>query len=327
MTLQFYYLSIYQFLKHYVMKSILRIVSISLLGLLSFSSVLGQVNDYFLNNPVWKLTSVCAVGYPCIQNDEYNYYVNGDTVINSLTYKKVFRKGWGYYQWFAGPPVGCSGSFSYIDSISYHFLRSDGKKIFMKLPQDTTDYLLYDFDLSIGDTLPVTWNNYATDVTVTAIDSFYYGNGYRKLFSLAGNTWAQYLIEGVGHSKGLFEPLNVPLECGFNLDCFSLNDSSYFPVLGPTCELTIGIPKIDEVISHSISPNPFTSFATITFERTLNNAMISIYNIYGEKVLSRSGIVDNKFIVERNNLSSGVYLFVVEQNGSTVSRGKLSIRD
>jgi Secretion system C-terminal sorting domain len=327
MILQFYYLSVNHTLKHYVMKLILRIVSISFLGLLSFSSAFAQINEYFLNNPVWKMTSVCAVGYPCIQNEEYNYYVNGDTVLNSLTYKKVFRKGQGNYQWFAGPPIGCSGSYSYVDTIPYRFLRSDGKKVFMKIFQDTTDYLLYNFDLSVGDTLPLTYNNYATDVTVTAIDSFYYGNGYRKLFSLAGNTWAQYLIEGVGHSKGLFEPLNVPLECGFNLECYSLNDSSYYPVLGPTCELSIGIPKNEELILYSVSPNPFTSFTTITFERTLNNAMISIYNIYGQKVLARSGIYDNKFVVERNNLSSGVYSFVVKQKGDFISRGKLIIRD
>jgi len=72
--------------------------------------------------------------------------------------------------------------------------------MFIFVPGDTAEMLLYDFDLEVGDTLPVTYNN-PPGVYVTAVDSFYTSAGYRKRFMLAGDTWSKFLIEGVGHSK------------------------------------------------------------------------------------------------------------------------------
>lgn len=115
------------------------------------------------------------------------------------------------------------------------------KKMFLRQPADTSEYLLYDFNLLVGDTLPVSYNNYATDITVTAIDSIYTSSGYRKRFQLAGGTWSTYLLEGIGHSKGLVEPMNFPLECGYNLDCYSLNDTAYYPIVGAACYINVGM--------------------------------------------------------------------------------------
>lgn len=40
----------------------------------------------------------------CIAYDTYNYYVDGDPVINGLGYAKVMRARRISYQWQGGPP-------------------------------------------------------------------------------------------------------------------------------------------------------------------------------------------------------------------------------
>lgn len=117
---------------------------------LALTSVIAQPNLYFQNNPVWQVSSSCAVPAPCIQEESKNYFLNGDTTINSYTFKKVYKKGQGFYNWMAPPPIGCTGSYWFIDTIPTYFLRSIGKQIYLRQPSDTSEYLLYDFDLSIG---------------------------------------------------------------------------------------------------------------------------------------------------------------------------------
>lgn len=286
-----------------------------------------QVNSYFLNNPVWQTHSSCSAPYPCIQNETYNYYVNGDTIFNSIVYKKVYKKGYGSYTWFGSPPVGCSGTYNYLNTAPSYFFRSAGKKIFFRQPTDTIENFLYDFNLAVGDTLPLSYNNSATDVTVVTIDSIYTSSGYRKRFELAGSTWAQYLVEGIGHSKGLIEPLNVPLECGYNLDCFSLSDTAYFPLTGQTCNLTVGIVQYKNEFPHSVFPNPFNTFTNFQFNSILNNAELNIYNLYGQNIKTIKNISADRVKIERGNLSSGLYFYELRQNSKNIATGKLLVTD
>ena len=291
-------------------------------------SVQAQVNSYFTNDPVWQLSSMCAVSYPCIQNETYNYYLNGDTVFGSLVYKKLYRKGQGYYSWLAPypPTFSCSGTYQYIDPDPIYFIRSAGKQMFIRDISDTTESLLYDFNLSVGDTLPVTFNNYANDVTVTAIDSVYTPYGYLKRFALSGTTWSQYLIEGIGHSKGLLEPMDIPLECGFDLMCYSLNDSAYYPVQGPACDIAVGVAGVSNRSSYSASPNPFNDHTIIHFSTGMNNAEMKIYDVHGKQV--RHVLINaGKIVLQRGDLPAGVYFTRIFQDNRPASTGKLIITD
>ena len=126
-------------------------LSTTLIVILLFTTAVSfsQINGYFMNNPVWQTSSSCGVPHPCVQNESYNYYTNGDTIFNSLVYKKIYKKGEGSYIWLAPPPaIGCSASaYNYIDTVPSYFLRSAGKRIFLRQPFDTSEYLLYDFNL------------------------------------------------------------------------------------------------------------------------------------------------------------------------------------
>ncbi len=91
--------------------------------------------DYFENNPIWKVTSICSQGYPCIASSAFNYILEGDSMINGLEYRVLFSIGQTELMWFANPPAGCSGSstFNYVAG----FVRTGGKKIFF-IPNNET---------------------------------------------------------------------------------------------------------------------------------------------------------------------------------------------
>lgn len=300
-------------------KRIYSLLIISLWFCLTQNVASAQINDYLLHNPIWRDSSTCAVPHPCIRYEGYNFYVNGDTTWNGLVYKKIFRKGAGEYVWFSPTPPQCSGTYSYVETEPSFILRSFGKQMFIKIQSELTEQLLYDFDLDVGDTLPNTYNNLPGNIIyVTAIDSFYTPYGYRKIFTLAGANWAQYLIEGVGSSHGLIEPLGNFFDCGYQLLCYSLNDTSWYPAQRISCNIPLGVEEVFDMKPLKVSPNPFMNECTVSTEHPFRNAHLRITNALGEVVESRSGINGNSIIIRKDVLKPGVYwVNIIEADASS----------
>ena len=189
-----------------------------MLSVIAFSEWSSAQVNYLDNNPVWRIEAAEGSSYPCIWYQDFNYFINGDTVINSFHYKKVFKQG-NYWYALVGPGSGCNGSGS-IPSFLTYFIRQDGKKLFIYDPSvfGNGDTLLYDFDLQVGDTLPLSFNNYDSTIVVTSIDSVLVGSEYRKKFYLTWNALPTFIIEGVGHRYGFFEPINPYLNIAYDLD-------------------------------------------------------------------------------------------------------------
>ena len=288
--------------------------------IISFVSPGTAQNEYFQNNPIWKSYSSCAWNFPCITNENYNYFLTGDTTINATLYKKVCKKGTDTYFWGDPnpPPPSCNGSiiYSFINTIPSFYLRSAGTQMFI-YPTGGPEYLLYDFNLAIGDSLPLTWNNFDSTVTVTAMDSFFTPSGYRKRFTLTGNTWAQYLLEGVGSSRGLIEPLQVPFECGYQLDCYGQNNSAYYPAPGPTCDLMVGEKEEFDGLTFDVYPNPFMDELNVSSFRS--QVQVTIYNIVGELILTGTGD-GNNLKLETFNLKPGIYLIQVRSEAGVITK-------
>ncbi len=300
---------------------------LTLLLFISFAST-AQENEYFNNQPIWKLTSSCSVGGFCVQNEVFNYYTNGDTLIDSIEYRQIYYKGQGSFTWNAGGSnMGCIGSYFNIDTVPKFFLRSLNKQMFVRFPGDTLEQLLYDFNLNVGDTLPLSYNNYFQEITVSAIDSISTAFGYRKRFTLAGSTWAQYIVEGIGHSRGLIEPLKVPANCTYILNCFSLNDSSYFPSLGASCNVAIGINQLSNEAPIHVYPNPFQTSTAFETGKYYPKAQLRLFTTLGEQVPINSRQRDGKLFLERAELSPGIYFYELSSEEQLIGNGKLVIVD
>lgn len=310
------------------MKKFIQTLGVLTIFLAFYNTTKAQENVYFQNNPLWKITANCSFGGYCIKNEFYNYYTQGDTTIDSINYVQIYKRAQGTLTWNStGPNFGCEGSFVNFETQPTCFLRSLDKQMFIRMPGDTIEMLLYDFNLEVGDTLPVTYNCYFPSITVAAIDSIYTPNGFKKRFTLAGNTWSQYLLEGIGHSRGLIEPLVSPFDCTYSLNCYGYNDSSYYPNTNLSCDAAIGIIEKTGLIETRIYPNPFSDFTTFYFDKTLKNVELSLFSVLGEKIKTLKSNTENELILNRDGLFAGAYFYELKQGGRIISNGKVMIKN
>jgi len=71
-------------------------------------------------------------------------------------------------------------------------------------------------------------------------------------------------------------------------------------------------------------PNPF-QYSTMISNMQLKNAQLSVYNYQGQIVKDIKGFTGNSFELKRENLPSGMYFLIIEENGIAKERIKLII--
>jgi hypothetical protein len=234
---------------------------------LLLSSLVGTAvvaQGYLDNDPIWQQHEVCAVPAPCIATDVFNYFTAGDSVIDNITWTKVQRMGSVTYNWQGPLPQGpgCEGISPYgPGSQGTWLIRQEARQLRMWV--DDADQLLHEFDLVVGQTLPLSLTNWNEDITVLAVDSVLIGTEMRARYEL-GNSWAAYLVEGVGSSNGLLEPIANFLECGYGLSCFGLGSIGYYPAEGPNCALEMRIAPPAAMPANLLVPNPANDVVRIS---------------------------------------------------------------
>ena len=146
--------------------------------------------------------------YCYFSKDTTGYYFNGDKywlieALNSPTYTAIG-----------------SGLFVTDDTVKH--------KVFVIDTTTNQKSLLYDFSVSIGDT--VTLNNFTTYIgtgpTTHIVDTIYYAmvNGVnRKHIILNGYPW-EY-IEGIGSTNDFFSPTKTLIDPSFSLSCEEYNSN------------------------------------------------------------------------------------------------------
>lgn len=306
-------------LKHTPMKTplLVMLMSIGFIQQQAFS----QINSYFQNNPEWEI-NFASYGMDCVgYQDHYNYYITGDTLINTHIFKKVFKKG--IYSQIDASCTPYNHTY-YEDTLSSFFLRSTGKKIYVLMPDETDDTLLYDFDLDINDTLPLTYNNEDPSLTVTAIDSTLTPNGFLKSFELSNGF---YLYEGIGSSGGLVEGIFPYFLSGIHqLLCYSLNDTAYVLSSGGSCTVSLSIQEFNNEFISTVYPNPFSENTVIRLNEELSNATLVVIDLTGAVV--RTILFSGTEVkLERDGLSSGVYSYQLMTDSEKFSAGKIVILD
>jgi len=306
--------------------------SIYILTMLFFSNMgFSQVNTYLNNNPIWEAEMHAYSGWDCTGTDDvYNYYINGDSVIGAFTYKKVYKKGVFNQINSSCLPINIT---YYNNTLPSFLLRSLDKQMFVYLLDEQTEYLLYDFDLEIGDTLPETYTYNASNTsgvfTVSAIDSVETPNGFLKKFSLllnGTNYQNDALYEGAGSTGGLIEPIFPNFLSGYHqLNCYSLIDTTYFPVLNESasCNFNASLFEMSDEIAHSVAPNPFSVETEITLGESINGEL-GIYNLQG-KLIEQIEFIGSTVKIQKGNKGEGVYFYRITENERPIATGKLII--
>lgn len=215
-------------------------------------------------------------------------------------YKKINRWGITYMPGcFNGNPLP---GYGYMGALRDDTIQ---KKIFFRLPNSSSDTLLYNFNLNVGDTVKSFLSSLdCNNGQIVAIDSILIGNNYRKRFKLSCNP--TYIIEGIGATTGLLEKFGS-FETAGDLLCFSVNNQTLYPN-NNTCQPLAANPvqKID--LELKLSPNPFTTETLLTIGEPQHNASLSLYNMYGQEVRRISSISGKEVKIRRDGLPAGVYL-------------------
>lgn len=272
-----------------------------LLTILS-SSVFGQsapnVYHRFEDSSVWRVDYEYHNPYqfPCYINYSFQYYFDGDTTINSLLHKKLYRSSVQTDTlscpdlsglWADAPISGYMGALL-EDSVA--------NKTYFVFENSSVDSLLFDYNMVLGDTLRGCLPHsfiYSDTVTVTSVDSVEVNGDYRKRwgFSPVNLPWnvEPIIIQGVGCNMGLFDPINT-YAIDFTeryLICYLEDEEVVFSTSHNSiqgCSL-VNVSDIPEVSILSAYPNPTTGQVHISLSSLESSLTIRVFNCLGELVM------------------------------------------
>ena len=202
------------------------------------------------------------------------------------------------------------------------YLREENKKVFCRLTPDDPEFVLYNFDIDIGDTVILhqyygeSYNGY-----VEEIDSLLIGNQYHKRYFIQCWEWLSfYFTEGIGSDAGLMY-CDLPwVDIYGNLYCFSLNDT-IFKTDGSgekdsgDCWQYIGI---QETLAEKMEvyPNPVRDYIYVSYDKICR---LELFDLTGKQCRNSSS---NYIYV--SDLEQGIYfLRVYSIKGNLLNQYKI----
>lgn len=306
---------------------------IAILSFLQLSNLgRGQAPNFFSDGSRWvyHMHESSEPGQYFVHSAEEQIIIHDDTLIGGLRYFKLYTTRHNILYVYTFPQ---KLTFHTYDSIGPTFLRYDtlGKSVYYLPGIDSTERLIYDFDLEVGDTTPMQSENFPTTI-IRAIDTVtIFGISLKRFFltDVSDNTIddRNYILEGMGGSNGLtyYQP-----EYGWvsgliystSITCFQYQDSIYAPLGGecPFIDFVSANHEINEVYTLTVSPNPTQGLLRVTIGDELLNATCTIVDCLG-RVAQSFKLTE---LQSTAHLSSpGMYFWRVEKGGRLISTGKL----
>ncbi|MBK6627608.1 MAG: T9SS type A sorting domain-containing protein [Flavobacteriales bacterium] len=206
-----------------------------------------------------------------------------DTTINGQDYQSLS------WYWDTG---------TWLEEFGGGLRESGSGQVFYYHPNTEQEHLLYDFDVSVGDSVLGVWvagtdpaNGFTTTMYVTGVDTIILGGQARKRIGIQnigvmGGPTGYWWIQGIGGSAGLLETAGEPiLDVVYGLECMSSNDTvwwSWGPVGAPGACSPNGVPE-HVAFPVVVGPNPGTGRYTL-YGSTLPAQMI-VLDPQGREVL------------------------------------------
>lgn len=256
-------------------------------------------------NYVWSYCDVVKIG-----SEEYDLHYSqfqfgGDTIINSIAYKKLYHRD-------------CSSNKLFYTAS----LREVNKKVLACYKDALQETLIYDFDLSVGDSMLSPYDN-MNFYKVLKTDSVEIAGGWRKRIELDFDTW----IEGVGTlNRFMIYPLQaLPLyELGIRINYqkkgaemiyqtkewyFSNNDCGTLSVK-PTEQCQKGV--------YFVAPGQLWIESGLLYQP----CMFELYDLRGNLLIKLKVDTTNNSI-NVNCLSNGLYFFRLSGKNDVSVIGKV----
>lgn len=326
---------------------------ILILSLIFASSVFSQTYKPMLKEgKTWEVKHHPGFHQSSLPDIDYTlFFLEGDSLIDSTQYFKL-------HSYNVTLNISHQGPITYPSTSNFTgiLLREDTilKKIWARDPfplsmqfsfpgsqHDSLEVLIYDFSLSVGDTLwSANWNN-AWFVT-TPNGNVYWKNQNRAIIDSIGQTTLGnneivrvfYLtpidpfgslgpitiIEGVGGTNGFRYPFNHEFENSIDLLCVNDNGTALFGWCNSVI-LNLNDQKVNST-SFKIYPNP-TSDRIISIEgKELES--VKIHDITGKLIIKATPKTD-KTTIDLNNQPQGIYFIRAEFKNGDITTKKLIV--
>lgn len=225
----------------------------------------------------------------------FGYKIKGDTIINEVTYKKVYYRKLEPVNSDLNNPV--EGPFYIEEEFLFGVIRDDtfNKKVYAIRFCDIgggecvcdEEFLLYDFSMLVGgyyNSLCIVIDGtefYLEELTT----EFLFGKD--RLIQSINGFWG-YIYEGVGGDTGLFYPVGVPLGCpcaSLDLYCIGSDEECLNDFL-------LATDSYELQNKFRVYPNPTENIVMIESNNDIAILSVKIYNIVG-----------NLLFVEQNNIN------------------------
>ena len=211
-----------------------------------------------------------------------------------------------------------------IDEDPIGMYREDNGKIFLRELINMTpseEYLIYDWNLNIGDTAYVQHGCSETGLVLCAITDTVINNENRRVFHLnyAENMeLTEIWIEGMGSELGFpfsgtksnpvsfnYYPMTTDMLCYYEDDELSWDNPNY-----DECMMggVLGTNDIENIESICIYPNPAKNTVNITFSDDAICQSVEIYAVDGRLLKSQ---ISNLETVDVSKLNAGIYILKV----------------
>lgn len=254
---------------------------------------------------IWRETSGAWDGVS-MHNARYTYSITGDTLIGAMTYKKVRQSGVDSVQVMVFPepqPPTAEIMDRYMGAIREDVAASAWYVVFAG---QTSESLLYDFDLTIGEIISGTFGDCGSNAVVTSIDDVTVDGQVRARFHIS--PWGRFIVEGVGANTGLFGYLCQFFESGSCLETYYHGTDSL--VVNGCTAIPTGLrdPIIPQA-SLSVFPNPTTGACSLgaAYSRT----MVLVRDALGRIVLVQR--TDVAGAIDLTMLDRGSYTIAIEE--------------
>lgn len=262
------------------------------------------------------------VATPYSDDNRWEYFALSDTLLGDVTYKKIYHRFLESHEDKQPPfnPVSQYVLYGLMreDTLSrqvYGILLNTEVHYYSECPPET-ESLMYDFSLSVGDTI----DHFCTipiGCGGVVINSTDVGNVFgvnTKWFELAGGCSWGYLYEGIGSSYGLWEALFTPVK---SKTLWNLRLEYYCP--DAVCPFIVGTKELNKDSNIRVYPNPIFDNITIDLSKvnSLESLQIELLTIQGE-LLELITPKTKVFNLPFYNYKSGIYLLRISDGKTQI---------
>ena len=298
------------------MKNIIILIAFNLL-IASNLQINAQKEDYIplaVENAQWLV----LIDYPetPFPDKYYGYKIKGDTIINDTLYKKVYKRE---FESVNGDYVE---PYETVNEYLYATVRDDivERKIYGKILNGSgcgygKDYLLFDYNIQIGDTNDFHMCNIQEQYTVHDI---FYGTfkGYpTRYFELETPMCYDYLLEGIGSESGLFEdPRCFENPAILKRYCIGTDEECLEGFL-------VSVNDLDKQKEIIIYPDIVSDFVNIIYKDAVKPDKIYITDIFGKTVIVKN--IKSQSKINLSKLQNGMYFISFNKENRIINTQKI----